>query len=160
MGGRRRLSNGRQRALLAAVTALSLALLGAGGAPSVLRVPQDHATLQQAIANVAVSGDVIELAPGVYPSPAVGGATPDGQAGFFVSDIPVDFTIRAVPGAEATLDGEGARPVLRLMNTATDNVTGQPEASLRGRAEGGWVRCGRGASAAGPGRSAASKAAA
>lgn len=52
-------------------TALLLPILGAspGRASSrLISVPEEVATLQQAIAAVASDGDVIELADGIYPS--------------------------------------------------------------------------------------------
>lgn len=84
---------------------------------SVIRVPDDAETLQAAIAAVAANGDVIELTAGIYPS-ATASETPDGQPGFFISNRPYDFTIRAAPGANVVLDGQQLRPVLRLMNSS------------------------------------------
>jgi hypothetical protein len=86
----------------------------------VIAVPGDVATLQQAIAAVSSNGDVVELADGIYPS-ATADETPDGQAGFFVSNRPYDFTIRAAVGATVILDGQNVRPVLRLMNSTVED---------------------------------------
>lgn len=120
MTGRRSTRARRLRATLAVCGAvlLSAALSSPGrAAGAVISVPGDFATLQAAIAAVASNGDVIELAEGIYPT-ATDAETPDGQPGFFISNRPHDFTIRAAAGATVVLDGENLRPVLRLMNSS------------------------------------------
>ncbi len=84
------------------------ATAAAASANGLLRVPQDVATLQQAIAQVA-GGGIIELAAGTYPAPA---------AGFKISNAGRGFTIRAAPGGAVTLDGGGQHPVFVLRNSA------------------------------------------
>jgi predicted outer membrane repeat protein len=79
----------------------------ATGAP-LLRVPQDVATLTQALRLVA-NGAVIQLAAGSYPAP---------PAGFRISNARKSFTIRAAADGAAILDGGGQHPVLVLRNTA------------------------------------------
>ncbi len=103
---------------VAGVALLSVLLLTPGRAlGAVISVPGDIATLQAAIAAVASNGDVIELDDGIYPA-ATEAETPDGRSGFFISNRPHDFTIRAAAGATVVLDGENLRPVLRLMNSS------------------------------------------
>lgn len=70
-------------------------------------MPQDAATLQQAFQQVG-NGGVIELAPGVYPSP------PDG---FRIANLAKSFTVRSAAGGRAILDGGGSRFVLRMENS-------------------------------------------
>lgn len=81
-------------------------------ASETIHVPADVPTLQQAI-DLAGPGDVIELAPGVYPAPVGNAAT----QGFRISNKQADFTIRAGPGGAVVLDGQNSRAVLRLQNT-------------------------------------------
>lgn len=120
--GRKPVRASRPHARIRFAGALLIAL-GSGapgrGAAAVISVPTGVATLQAAIAAVAADGDVIELAAGTYPS-AAASETPDGQPGFFVSNRPYDFTIRAAPGATVVLDGEQLRPVFRLMNSSIE----------------------------------------
>jgi len=79
----------------------------AAGAQGLVRVPQDAAGLQQAIQQVG-NGGVIELAPGVYPSP---------PEGFRIANLAKGFTIRSGGGGRAILDGGGSRLVLRMENS-------------------------------------------
>ncbi|MBV8201465.1 MAG: hypothetical protein JOZ15_12655, partial [Acidobacteria bacterium] len=79
----------------------------AAGASGLLRVPQDVATLAQAIAQVP-DGGIVELAANTYPAPA---------AGFKISNAGKGFTIRAAPGATVVLDGGGQHPVFVLRNS-------------------------------------------
>jgi hypothetical protein len=74
---------------------------------ALLRVPQDVATLQEAISAVG-NGGVIELAAGTYAAPA---------AGFKIGDARKGFTIRAALGATVALDGGGTHPVFVLRNS-------------------------------------------
>lgn len=106
-----------QRTLAAIKWAFVLLLLlmsGAGSTPtqaqsgSVIRVPQDVSNLQDAIGQVA-DGGVIELAAGTYPSPSANG--------FYIVDLGKDFTIRAVAGARATIDGGGSKSLLSFINS-------------------------------------------
>jgi predicted outer membrane repeat protein len=80
--------------------------VAAGG--GLVRVPQDAATLQQAISQVA-NGGVVELAAGIYAAPA---------AGFKIGNAGKAFTVRAALGAAVALDGGGSHPVLVLRNSA------------------------------------------
>ncbi|HEX6199924.1 MAG TPA: hypothetical protein VF150_06635, partial [Thermoanaerobaculia bacterium] len=75
-------------------------------AQPLVRVPGD-ADLQQAFQRVS-NGGVIELAPGVYPSPA---------DGFRMRNLGKSFTVRSGPGGRAVLDGGGSRFILRMENT-------------------------------------------
>jgi hypothetical protein len=76
---------------------------------SLLQVPQTVATLQQAIAEIG-NGGVIELAGGIYASPA---------AGFKIANAHKAFTIRAALGAKVALDGGGINPIFVLRNSAS-----------------------------------------
>ncbi|MCP4654481.1 MAG: hypothetical protein GY856_03570 [bacterium] len=75
-------------------------------AQSTIHVPQDVSSLQQAIQQVS-NGGVIEVSDGTYAVPSSG----------FRIQRPASFTIRAAAGATVILDGEGARPVLRMLNS-------------------------------------------
>jgi predicted outer membrane repeat protein len=77
-------------------------------ASNVVRVPQDVATLDQAIPRV-VDGGVVELAAGTYAAPALG---------FRVTNPGKSFSIRAAAGAIVALDGGGSHPLFVLRNTA------------------------------------------
>ncbi|HLE83594.1 MAG TPA: hypothetical protein VJG13_04570, partial [Thermoanaerobaculia bacterium] len=79
----------------------------AAAAQCLIRVPEDVANLQQAIQQVC-DGGVIELAPGVYPSP---------PEGFRIANLAKSFTIRSRPGGRAILDGGESRLVLRMENS-------------------------------------------
>src|SRR5262245_48783000 len=73
MGLTRRSWNTRARTAAAAMLGLALGLTGsaavhAGAAASVLRVPQDYATIQAAIA-AAAAGDTVSVSPGSYTGP-------------------------------------------------------------------------------------------
>ncbi|HSL82540.1 MAG TPA: hypothetical protein VLF66_07165, partial [Thermoanaerobaculia bacterium] len=85
-----------------------LALLSATAlsAQPLVRVPGD-ADFQQAIQRVS-DGGAIELAPGVYPSPA---------DGFRMRNLGKSFTVRSAPGGRAVLDGGGSSFILRMENT-------------------------------------------
>lgn len=76
-------------------------------AQPLVRVPGDTANLEQAFRRVS-DGGVVEIAPGVYPSPA---------DGFRMRDLRKSFTVRSGPGGRAVLDGGGSRLVLRLENS-------------------------------------------
>jgi hypothetical protein len=78
----------------------------ASASGTVLQVPQQVATLQEAIARVT-DGGTIELAAGSYAAPA---------GGFRVSNLGKGFTIRAALGAAVALDGGGSQPVFVLRN--------------------------------------------
>jgi predicted outer membrane repeat protein len=82
--------------------------------PKFIHVPADVADLQSAI-NLVSDGGIIELASGTYPAPV---------GGFKINDYPKGFTIRAATGAIPTLDGGGARDILRFQNTNLS--TGRP----------------------------------
>lgn len=94
--------------------ALLVALLGVGyrstSASSVLRVPEDVSSLQDAIYQVQHLG-VIDIAPGEYPVPS---------SGLQISNLGKSFTIRSRDGISSSvvLKGEGNRPVLIFDNTA------------------------------------------
>ncbi|HXT51972.1 MAG TPA: hypothetical protein VN811_13090, partial [Thermoanaerobaculia bacterium] len=93
---------------LAAIVALALAIpLPARAAGSLVRVPQDAPTLDVAIAKVG-DGGVVELASGTYATP---------PNGFAIRNLSKAFTVRAAPGATVVLDGGGARPILRFLNS-------------------------------------------
>jgi hypothetical protein len=79
----------------------------AAAAQCLIRVPEDVANLQQAIQQVC-DGGVIELAPGVYPSP---------PEGFRIANLAKSFTIRSGPNGRAILDGGESRLVLRMENS-------------------------------------------
>lgn len=90
------------------VFALSCLTAGAAWAQAPIRV-RTAAELQGAFSRVP-DGGVIELAAGTYRAPA---------NGFNVSNLRKEFTVRAaagVPTSAVVLDGEGARPILRLRN--------------------------------------------
>lgn len=73
-----------------------------------IRVPQDVASLQQAIAQVS-NGGIIELAGGTYVAPA--------PEGFEIKNIGKSFAIRAATGATVILDGGGANAIVSYLNT-------------------------------------------
>ncbi|CAN5674697.1 hypothetical protein BH20VER1_BH20VER1_19880 [soil metagenome] len=84
--------------------ALSLFAAGAARAQQLVRVPADHATVQEAIAAVA-NGGVIEISQGTYVAPA---------GGFTVLDYGKSFTMRAATGAAVTLSGGSNTDILRI----------------------------------------------
>ena len=83
-----------------------LAALNPASAQSVIHVPGDVSSLQQAIQQVS-GGGIIEIADGTYAAPS----------NSFRIQVNKSFTIRAAAGATVILDGEQARPVLRLLNS-------------------------------------------
>ena len=95
----------------AASTALTATEAHAAGA-ALVRVPQEAATLTDAISRVA-DGGAIELADGTYPSPPNGFAIKNAKA----------FTIRAAANAIAILEGGGTRPILKITNTRGKRIT-------------------------------------
>lgn len=97
---------------LAVFVLLSTAVPAA--AQTLVRVPQDAATLQQAIDQVP-DGGIIQLAAGTYPAPA---------NGFRIRNARKSFTVRAAAGAQVILDGQGSQPVLRFENN--DFAQGRP----------------------------------
>ena len=72
-----------------------------------IHVPEQM-DLQQAINQIS-NGGVIEMAAGTYASPA---------QGFQISDLHKGFTILGDPGATVTIDGGGARPLVRFINSS------------------------------------------
>jgi hypothetical protein len=93
--------------------AVSLFLLAspafaAGSAGRLVRVPQDARTFAVAVGKVADDG-VIELAAGVYPTPA---------SGFLIGNARKGFTVRPAAGAAVAFDGGGSRSLLRIVNSA------------------------------------------
>lgn len=72
-----------------------------------IRVPQDLSNLQDAINQVS-DGGVIEINAGTYTAPS---------NGFQITNLNKGFTIRAAPGASATLSGGGSKIILRFMNS-------------------------------------------
>jgi hypothetical protein len=89
-------------------TQIGPARAAAASSGNVILVPSQVSTLQAAIAQV-VNGGVIELAAGTYASPS---------GGWVINDRAKAFTIRAAAGATVTLDGGGARDILRLINSS------------------------------------------
>jgi len=79
----------------------------AGSAGRLVRVPQDARTLAVAIGRVA-DGGVIEMAAGVYPTPATG---------FLIGNARKGFTVRPAAGAAVAFDGGGSRSLLRIVNS-------------------------------------------
>ncbi|HMR68388.1 MAG TPA: hypothetical protein PKE64_30625, partial [Anaerolineae bacterium] len=77
-------------------------------ASAFIRVPQDTASLQQAIAQVS-NGGIIELANGTYSAPA--------PEGFELKNIGKSFTIQAAAGATVVLSGNNANPIISFLNT-------------------------------------------
>ncbi|MCG3206500.1 MAG: hypothetical protein FOGNACKC_00099 [Anaerolineae bacterium] len=73
-----------------------------------IRVPQDVATLQNAISQVS-DGGVIEMANGTYSAPA--------GEGFQIKDTGKSFTIRAASGASVVLDGGGTHQIVTFINS-------------------------------------------
>ncbi len=96
----------------AASTALIAAEAHAAGA-ALVRVPQEAATLTDAISRVG-DGGTIELAAGTYPSP---------PNGFAIKNTGKAFTVRAAAGAIVILEGGGSRPILKITNTRGKRVT-------------------------------------
>ena len=82
--------------------------------PSVIRVPEDYLTLQNAINNVP-DGGIIDLRSGTYSAPA---------GGFLINDMQKGFTIRARQNGGAILDGGGSRNILQAINS--DLSMGRP----------------------------------
>ena len=97
-----------RRLVLAATWALTAAFAAAGPAAAqrLVRVPQDARDILAAVSRVA-DGGVIEVAAGRYAAP---------PRGFNLGNLRKGFTLRAAPDAEVVLDGEGARPILRIQN--------------------------------------------
>lgn len=93
-----------------APAALLLALVfpAAARPQALVRVPRDARDLSQAMAKVAHNG-VIEVAAGIYVPP---------PAGFSLTNNRKAFTIRAAPGAQVILGGQGSRRIFRFKNNA------------------------------------------
>lgn len=75
---------------------------------AIIRVPQESATLPDAINRVS-DGGVIELAAGTYYAP---------PGGFRINNRQKSFTIRSAPGAKVVLDGGGQHDILRFQNSS------------------------------------------
>ncbi|HEV7786293.1 MAG TPA: right-handed parallel beta-helix repeat-containing protein, partial [Thermoanaerobaculia bacterium] len=106
--------------------ALALAVSGSVSpllaANNLVRVPQDAATLDVAIQTVSAGG-TIEMAGGIYASPAGGFSIKNANAR-------KSFVIRAAAGAGVALDGGGSRSLVRIVqNTGQlvifENITFQ-----------------------------------
>ncbi len=81
-------------------------------AQSVIRVPQDVATLDQAVSQVG-DGGIIELAAGTYAAPL---------EGFRWRFLGKGFTVRAAAGANVVLSGNDSRPILRYEDNSTSRT--------------------------------------
>jgi hypothetical protein len=79
--------------------------------PTILHVPGEVSTLQQAIIQIS-NGGIIELAAGTYTAPA---------GGWIFNDLGKGFTIRAASGAIVMLSGGGTTDVLRMINSSPGN---------------------------------------
>lgn len=88
-----------------------LACLWAGPASgqSLVRVPADTSSLQDALARVT-DGGTVELSSGVYTAPAGGFTNPPGKA----------ITVQAATGASVTLSGGGSHDIFRFTNVKRD----------------------------------------
>ncbi len=88
---------------IAFALSLAVATLGAGIASAgTIRVPQDHGTIQAAIA-AASGGDVVEVDPGLYLES--------------IDFLGKDIVVRSTGGAEVTtIDGQSADIVVRMMS--------------------------------------------
>jgi predicted outer membrane repeat protein len=75
--------------------------------PTIIYVPGEVSTLQQAIDQIS-NGGIIELAAGTYISPS---------GGFGIHDTHKGFTIRAASGAQVTISGSGTHELVRLINS-------------------------------------------
>ncbi|MFY9825208.1 MAG: right-handed parallel beta-helix repeat-containing protein [Thermoanaerobaculia bacterium] len=99
-------------------TALAIAVLGNVSpllaANTLVRVPQDSATLDAAIQTVS-NGGAIELAAGTYATPASGFSIKNANAH-------KSFVIRAAAGAAVALDGGGGRSLVRIVQNAGQSV--------------------------------------
>jgi len=74
---------------------------------NIIHVPGEVSDLQQAINQIS-NGGIIELAAGTYSVPS---------GGFRINDMGKSFTLRAASGAQVTIDGGGAQPLIRLINS-------------------------------------------
>lgn len=81
--------------------------------PTVIHVPGDAATLEQAISTVP-QGGIIELAAGTYTSP--------GSDGWVLNNINKRFTVRAATGANVVLSGGGNHRIFRYQNSDLNSV--------------------------------------
>ncbi len=77
---------------------------------SVIHVPRDVKDLQTALLRVP-GGGIVELAGGVYASPA---------SGFRIANPGRSFTVQAASGATVVIDGGGARPLFDIANGNRD----------------------------------------
>ncbi|MEM6455066.1 MAG: hypothetical protein AAF772_08220 [Acidobacteriota bacterium] len=101
------------RTWLCAAALVALAVVAGGPAlaqPVVIQVPGDAATLTAAV-GLAPDGGIVEFAAGTYLAPS---------GGFVLNNINKRLTIRGAVGAQVTLSGANAQPILRLQRTAPD----------------------------------------
>jgi len=75
-----------------------------GYAATIIHVPGDAATLDQAVSMVP-DGGIVELAAGTY------------SGGFAYNNLGKAFTIRALVAESVALDGGGVQPVFQLHNS-------------------------------------------
>lgn len=73
----------------------------------ILRVPEDRATLTEAIDDIR-HGGIIDIAAGTYTSP---------YGGFLLQDLGKGFTIRSREGKTVILDGMGSQNILHFGNS-------------------------------------------
>lgn len=103
--GCRRLSGTLAAAFLCLLLAVPFA-----AAQTVVRVPQDAATLQAAFGQVPDDG-IIELAAGTYTAPS---------GGWLLASPGKSFTVRGAQGAQAILSGAGIDPILQIIHSAPE----------------------------------------
>ena len=90
----------------------ALVLTLPASAQTLVRVPQDFATLQQALDRQRLRGGIIELAEGTYAAP---------NRGFRLRNPRFDLTVRGAEGATVILEGEGAHTIFEFENSAREN---------------------------------------
>lgn len=88
--------------------AVGLSTAAATSAETILRVPEDVATISLAITQIP-NGGTIDVAGGTYATPS--------PNGFTFSNLGKGFTLRGRHGQTVTLDGGSARSIARFINT-------------------------------------------
>ena len=105
-----RYGGGRAIATGVAALALMMTIPQEARGQALVRVPADTASLAEAVRQVD-DGGVVEVAPGVYPSPS---------NGWRLRSANKAFTVRAASPGTAILDGGGERPILQLTDGGDD----------------------------------------
>lgn len=97
------------RSMVGGLTILACLWAGPAFGQSLVRVPADTSSLQDAIARVA-DGGTVELSTGIYTAPN----------GAFTNVAGKAVTIQAAAGASVTMSGGGSNDILRITNTKRD----------------------------------------